>query len=130
MPEMPAPTIRTSKCSDDVEAEMERAVSTFIVDSVPWAWPLVGPVSSAWSAAEHALTNDIDQTLKESQRKTPLPHCLHNPVSIEGERRDAGQTTAAGATVRPGRPADNPDNCRAALLILEHRPAGIPGAGP
>src|SRR5215471_14917995 len=76
------------------------------------------------------LQNDIDQPLKKSQHKTPLPRHLQNPVPIEGERGDAGQSAAAGAAVRPRRPADHADDGRAALLIFEYRAAGIPGAGP
>src|ERR1700716_1230841 len=64
-----------------------------------------------------------------SQRKTPLARGLKNPVAVERERRNAGQAAAARAAVRPGRPADDADDGRGALPVLEHRAAGIPGTG-
>ena len=50
-----------------------------------------------------------------SQRRAPLPRGLHDPVAVERQRRNAGQTAAARAAVRPGRPADDADDGRAAL---------------
>src|SRR5439155_9112963 len=59
----------------------------------------------------------------------PLPRGLQHPVAVERERRDAGHATAAGAAVRPGRPADDADDLGAARFVLENRRAGIAGAG-
>src|SRR5579883_2124815 len=96
--------------------------------SVPWRGLLKGQLA-AWSLTGHALTKAIDQPLKESQSKTPLPSGSQNPVAVKCERRHPGQPAASVAAVRPGRPADDADDCGASLLILEHRAAGIPGAG-
>src|SRR3981081_1300476 len=64
-----------------------------------------------------------------SNRKTPLAGGLQDPVAVERERRNAGQSAAAGAAVRPRRPTDDAADGRPARPILEHRPAGIAGTG-
>src|ERR1700694_2655852 len=64
-----------------------------------------------------------------SQSKTPLAAGLQNPVAVKRERRDAGQTAAARAAVRPRRPADDADDRSGALAVLKHRATVIPGAG-
>ena len=83
-------------------------------------------VTSASVEVHHARHNVPDQPA-DSQYKTPLPRGLHNPVAVERQRRHAGQAAAAGAAVRPCRPADDPDDGRAALPVLKHRAAGIAG---
>src|SRR6202020_54386 len=62
---------------------------------------------------------------RRRQRRAPLPGGLYNPVAIERKRCNAGQATAAAAAVWPGRPTDDTDDHRLALLILEHRAARI-----
>ena len=56
-----------------------------------------------------------------------MPCGLQDPVAVERERRDPGEAAAAGAAVRPGRPAHDADDDGAGWLDLEHRPAGIAG---
>src|SRR5262245_58660091 len=72
---------------------------------------------------------DIDQIAIKLQRRTPAPRCLQNPVAIERQRRHAGQSAAAGAAIRPGRPTDDADNDRTTRLVLEHGTTGITRAG-
>ena len=68
-------------------------------------------------------------TLSNLQGRSPLPRGLQNPVPVKRQRRDSGEAAAAGAAVRPGRPADDADDNGTGWLVLEHRPAGIAGAG-
>src|SRR5437764_2666890 len=66
--------------------------------------------------------------LAKLQSRSPLPCGLQDPIAVERERRDPGETAAAGAAVRPGRPTHDADDDGAGWLVLEHRPAGIAGA--
>src|SRR5260370_17417241 len=68
-------------------------------------------------------------TPRTSQGKPPVLRGLQDRVAVERERRKAGQSAAARAAVRPGRPADDANDGRAARPVLEHRAAGIPSAG-
>src|SRR5258707_9175004 len=64
-----------------------------------------------------------------SQGKTPVLRGLQDPVAVERERRNAGQTAAARAAVRPGRPADDADNGGAPPPGLKHPAPRTPRAG-
>src|SRR4051812_34197266 len=68
-------------------------------------------------------------TIRVLQPRAPLPRGLLQPVAVERQRRDAGEPAATGRAVRPGRPADDADDGGTRLLVLEHRSAGIAGAG-
>jgi hypothetical protein len=52
-----------------------------------------------------------------------------DPITVQRQWRDAAEAAAAGGIVGAGRPRDHADNDGAAILILEHRRAGIAGAG-
>src|SRR5580698_8323408 len=112
---MPAPTIRTSKCSVDAAAEVERAKAGAFMGLV-------------FSMAGGCLTSVMIRALSNSQCNAPFLRGLQNPVAVKGERGDPGQAAAAARTVWPGRPADEADDGGTVWPGLEHRAAGIPGA--
>src|SRR5215831_11900574 len=138
MPEMPAPTMRTSKCSVAcwADAEMAWAADIFIFafvgllsrTSFPWrpGWPQIpAMVNPCARMAKCPRSNGV-----HLQSKTPLSGGLQDPVAVKCQRRHAGQAAAARAAVGSGRPADDTDDHRPGLVILNHRTAGIAGAGP
>src|SRR6185436_15142869 len=82
---------------------------------------------SRWMNCRVKPGNDDVSVLHSSAH---LPCRLQDPFAVQRQRRDAGEAAAAVGHVGSGRPADDADNRRASLLVLEHRPAGIAGAGP
>src|SRR4051812_8785227 len=94
----------------------------------PWLGDAFPP-RRTWLPIAVPLQDDIDQDAVKSQRRTPAPRGLQDPVAIERERRDTGQPAAAGGSVRPRGPADDADEHGSCRLVLEHGTAGITGAG-
>src|SRR5580693_9893088 len=63
------------------------------------------------------------------KRRAQYPRGVDDPGAVTRQRRDAGQPAATVPEFRPGRPAHHANDDDAAVLVAEHRRAGIAGAG-